>query len=485
MGTITFFLVAIDLAVVAVGVYYVLTHPREPRAMLAWILTFLLLPLFGVLLFFFLSDPKLNRRRRRFARRRQRLKPELWKKLHSFHRAYCPKLANQLPELRKFVELATRVNNQQPPTSENAVTVFHNNARKVREQLQQTIANAKHHVHLEYFVFKADRSGELIAETLISKALQGVKCRLLIDHLGSWGWPTSFQQKLQSAGVEVAFFMPVLPWRGHRWRMRLNFRNHRKIVIVDGVIAFTGSQNIGDEYFGFVPNASGWIDTHLRLTGPSVYELQETFMEDWHFATGEDLFAEVYFPPPQVHPKDDQIVQIIPSGPDYDAQIMHHLLLAAISAADTSVCIATPYFVPDMTMVLTLEAAAYRGVNVKLLLPVKSDHRLALWAGRSYYRELNEAGIEIYEFEHNFLHSKLVIIDKNWGMVGSANMDERSFKLNFEITTVIYSQVPVRQLQREFDAMLQNSRRVDPTTKPRRFLNGLQLGFARLVSPLY
>jgi cardiolipin synthase len=480
-------LTVIDALLVATGTYYVLSHPREPRAMLAWLLAFLLVPVLGVVLFFLISDPRLSRSRRRLARRRRELNPALWSKLRTHHAAFAARPLSDGESGRRgtFRELATRVNNQQPPTANNALTIYHDRATEAAGALEAAIAGASHHVHLEYFIFKPDRSGQRIADLLVAKAREGVHCRLLVDHVGNWGWPAGFAERLRGAGVEVAFFMPVLPWRARRrWSSRLNFRNHRKIAVIDGAVAFTGSQNVGDEYFGVEGPRGLWVDTHLRIAGPAVYELQETFIEDWHVATGEDLFDASQFPDPAGGPDACHVVQVIPSGPDYDAQIMHHLLLAAISAADASVCIATPYFVPDTAMVLTLEAAAFRGVDVRLLVPDASDHRLALWAGRSYYRELAGAGVRIREFGPRFLHSKLVLVDETWGLIGSANMDERSFRLNFEITTVLYDEGPVGELQAELDTMWEGARAVDGGAPIGR-VEQLKLGFARLVSPMY
>jgi cardiolipin synthase len=478
------------ICLVATGAYYVLTHPREPRAMLAWLLTFLLIPLLGVVLFFLLSDPKLNRRRRRAARRRRRMNPALWERLQQVRENYAAdrRKIHPAPEIDRFIRLATRINNRQPPTVGNAITLYHDAAGQVLQAMLCEITRARHHVYLEYFIFKADSSGCDIAELLKTKARQGVKCRLLIDHLGSWSLPLSFTRELEQAGVEIAFFMSVIPWRTRRWRLRPNFRNHRKIAVIDGKIAFTGSQNVGDEYFGRDHRDHTWIDTQIAITGPAVYELQELFMEDWNFTTGVDLYSETYFPEPLIADDNDgsgQIVQIIPSGPDYRAQIMHHLLLAAISAAKSFISIATPYFVPDSAMMLSLQAAAYRDVNVRLLVPSRTDNAIALWAGRSYYQDLIDSGVHVYEYGEGFLHSKLVIIDRHWGMLGSANMDERSFRLNYEITTVLYTVSALESLQTAFNELMKVSLRIGRTDYRASRLQIARLGLARLFSPLY
>ncbi len=477
---------ATNVTMVLVGVYNVLYYPREPRAMLAWILLFLLLPVVGVVLFFLMSDPKRRRNRRRLARHRRRLNPTLWRVLHEAQRDFSPQAGSHdlPPALDKFVRLATRINDREPPTTGNGVEIYHDRAADSWHALLDAVAGARHHVHVEYFIFHADTTGRELAELLLKKAREGVRCRLLLDYMGSWRLPGGFAQELRAGGVEVVYYMPPLPWLGQRWRLRVNLRNHRKMVVIDGRVAFTGSQNIGDEYLNASHPLGTRIDTQLRITGPAVYKFQEVFIEDWHLSTGEDLFHHAHFPAPDTVRGPGEIVQVIPSGPDYDTQIMHLLLIAAIAAAEDSVCIATPYFVPDTTMALTLEAAAFRGVRIRILVPARSDHVLALWAGRSYYGEMVDAGVEIYEHLGSFLHSKVAIIDEHWAMVGSANMDERSFRLNFEITTVLYSADAVTELQGSFDAMLEAARPL-PHPAPRTRLERLKLGFARLFAPIY
>jgi cardiolipin synthase len=285
---------------------------------------------------------------------------------------------------------------------------------------------------------------------------------------------------LRSAGVEVAFFMPVIPLRG-RWRV--NFRNHRKIIVVDGHIGFTGSQNIGDEYRGRRTRHGPWRDTHMRILGPAVHELQEVFVEDWNYATDEDLIADSYFPP--LEPAGDQVVQVIPSGPDGHANVMHQLLFAAVATAQRSVCVITPYFVPDAAMILAFQSAAYRGVRVQLLIPSRTDQIVTLWVARSYYQELAQSGVEIHEYPHGMLHSKVVVVDEDWAMVGSANMDERSFRLNFELTTILYDDDLARELYEDFSKLRARSRRIRADRRRSwTFTQSIKLGLARMASPL-
>ncbi|MEZ5589180.1 MAG: cardiolipin synthase [Gammaproteobacteria bacterium] len=481
------YLLALDLVLIGVGVFYVLFHPREPRAMLAWIMTFIALPLLGTGLFFLLSDPSLNRRRRRLIRFRKRLNPALWKKLRALHEKNSPAqhFAEASKDLQKFIALATRISPLQPPTANNTVTLYHHRAKALAERLREAILAAEQHVHLEYFIFRADDYGNAIADALMQRARAGVQCRLLIDHIGCLHLPEAFIDALREAGVEVTFFMPVVPWRGRRWGLRPNSRNHRKIAVIDGRLGLVGSQNIGDEYLSGADTFSTWVDTHLEITGPAVYQLQEIFIEDWHAANGEELYYEAAFPPLAQTGSGDEIVQIVASAPSDEDSTMHHLLLAAISSAEHSVCIATPSFVPDYAMVLLLKAAAYRGVKVQLMLPQQTDQRITRWIGHSYYQELGLADVEIYEYSAGFLHSKLVIVDQGWGLVGSANLDERSFRVNFEVTTILYTEALTRQLQQDFDHMLQHSQHIKPSEMPDDLLTRLKSGAARLMSPLY
>ena len=486
-ATLVFYIALLDILLIGVGLFYVLSHPREPRAMLAWIMAFIALPFIGAGLYFLLSDPSLNRRRRRLAKYRRRLNPKLWKKLRALHAENSPEqdFQDAPRELQKFIALATRISPLQPPTTNNTVKIYHNQADALADRLYEAILSAQRHVHLEYFIYRADEYGSRIAEALKQRAQAGVECRLLIDYIGCLGLANDFIDDLREAGVQVTFFMPVLPWHGRRWGLRPNSRNHRKIAVIDGCLGLVGSQNIGDEYLNRTEDFKGWVDTHLELTGPSVYQLQEIFIEDWHAANGEELFYEPSFPPLKDTENANQIVQLVASGPSDDDSTMHHLLLAAIAAADESVCIATPYFVPDSSMALLLKAAAYRGVKVQLLIPSTTDQQVTQWIGRSYYQELGQTGVEIHEYQSGFLHSKLVIIDQGWGLVGSANLDERSFRVNFEVTTILYSEAPIQQLNRDFNHMLEQSQRIKAADMPNDLLTRLKFGAARLLSPLY
>lgn len=478
MGYLIGGILLVNSILAAWAVISVLRAPREPRAMLAWILALLLLPVVGLLFFVLIGEPRLSRTRRRRRRRRRQLARTLSLKREAVHAAHAARIPERLePGVSRLIHLATRVG-MYHPTHGNGVTLFHE-AERTFAALVEAIRGARHHIHMQYYIWNPDDTGRMMAELLMERSREGVQCRLLLDFLGCWSLTRRMVRDLRRAGVDVAFFMPVLPWRNP---MRVNFRNHRKNVVIDGSIGFTGSQNIGDEYSGRRTRHGPWRDTHLRVLGPAVHDLQEVFVEDWNYATDEDLLADEYFP--AIAPVDEQVVQVIPSGPDGHAHVMHQILFAAISAAERSVSVITPYFVPDAAMLLAFQSAAYRGVRVQIIIPSKNDQPITLWVARGYYRELIDAGVEIYEYDFAMLHSKVVVVDEAWALVGSANMDERSFRLSFELTTLLYDTRLAKELYADFSNLRSRGRLIKGDGHTWSFGESLKIGLARLASPL-
>ncbi len=470
-------LLLLDILLASSATLWVLYHPREPRAMLAWILAFILLPLFGVLLFLLIGEPRLRRlRNRRRKRRPQGVEPAPVEYIESQESARDSQRLS--PSMRRLSRLVTHLT-QRPPLRHNQVKIQQDGIAAF-DALAAALAAAQDHIHLEFYIFRPDQSGTRIAEILIERAQAGVEVRLLLDFIGSWSLSWRFFRRLRREGVEVGWFMPIIPWRG-RWRM--NFRNHRKIVIIDGDSAITGSLNIGDEYAGIERSLGQWHDTLVTLHGPVVEELQEIFCEDWYYATRRRVSGARYHPPLQ--PRADTIAQLVPSGPDQEVRVVQLLIHGLLASARHEICFATPYFIPDAALLIALQGAAYRGVVVRLLLPGRSDHRLSLWAARSYYREICAAGVEISEYPKGMLHSKLVLIDREWAMVGSANMDERSFRLNFEVSLLLYDQCTARTLRDHFAQLRSESIRYrTPAEIQWGFGESLLLGIARLAGPL-
>ncbi len=471
-------LIVQEVAVI-IAIVVILRRAREPRAMLAWILALLLLPGLGLLLFLAFGEPRRGWHRRKRQRRRERLADSLAGQAEAF-RSVQPEGPSEGLGVgpSKLAGLAGRLG-AHAATQGNDVRIYHD-AEQTFLALQVAIKSAMCHIHMEYYIFQADETGRAIRDLLIAKAREGVEVRVLLDFIGCWTMPRRFLRPMREAGIQVAFAMPVIPWRG-RWHV--NYRNHRKILIVDGVLGFTGSQNIGDEYRGRLSRFGPWRDTHLRIQGPCVHHLQEIFAEDWHYTTKEDIVAERFFP--VAERSGEHSVQIVPSGPHQPIHVMHHLLFAAVTAAEKSIAVITPYFVPDTAMVLAFQAACYRGVQVSFIVPSCSNHRVVLWAGRSFYEELLSAGAEIYEEGHTMLHSKVIVIDQAWAMVGSANMDERSFRLSFETTALLYASDLAVELYNDFETLRRSSHRVTrKELADRSFVETLGLGMARIASPL-
>jgi cardiolipin synthase len=263
----------------------------------------------------------------------------------------------------------------------------------------------------------------------------------------------------------------------------VNLRNHRKIVVVDGEVAFTGGLNVGDEYRGTMRGLGGWRDLHLRIRGPAAGDLQRVFFQDWTFATGKSIDPHGYFP--EVARAGDATIAIVPSGPDTRTEAIHRIFFGAIVGADHEVLITTPYFVPTESLLVGLEVAAMRGVDVRLLLPSKSNHAVTWHAGRSFYGALLESGVEITEYQPGMIHAKTCVVDKRVCLVGSANMDLRSFRLNFEVHALIHDERSARALCDAFDADAKDSVAIaNDAWQARAWRFRVKEGAARLVSPL-
>ncbi len=469
----------VNYAAVALTILYILRTRRDPKGMMAWILALLFLPVVGLFLFLVIGQMPIQRRVRRRHHRRRAIEPALHQRHEQSVRPFdAMDIAELDPSQRALIRVATRIS-ESVVTRGNDVIVYHD-PEALFLSMSLAIEAARSHIHLQYYIFSADDVGRAVRDLLVKKAKQGVEVRLLLDAVGCWRLSRSFVRQMQRDGLRVAFF---LPWGLTTRRLHMNFRNHRKLVVVDGRVGFAGSQNIGDVYLGRKKKYGPWRDTHLKMTGPAVSSLQEVFVDDWHFSTNEDLAADRYFPAPS--PAGDKLVQIVASGPDHRPHVMHQLLYAALADARHSVSLITPYFVPDHAMLMALQSAAYRGVRVRLLLPARSDHWFVLWAGRSFYHELFDAGIEVYEYDRGMLHSKVAIIDRRWAMVGSANMDVRSFRLNFELTSLIYDAIAAEALQLDFDTLREAARRVVLNDiESWNYRETLAAGLARLASPI-
>jgi cardiolipin synthase len=366
-----------------------------------------------------------------------------------------------------------------PPTRDNLIQPLFN-AEEAYPAIEETIRDAEQYVHVMFYIWQNDATGRHFRDLLIERARQGVEVRLLLDAVGTYTLRRGFMRPLIEAGAKVATFSPVSFFRRS---LEINFRNHRKLVLSDNGAAVMGGLNIGDEY------KQQWADIALAIRGPVVDHLQEIFADDWYYTTKEDFFDRKYFGtwhgaevPSTGYPAQCGVVA---SGPHTHINLMHEAFFIALGRANERIRITTPYFVPDQTILAALRSAAFRGVDVEIIVPHKSDHVVTTYAGRSYYPELLRSGVRIYEHDGAFLHTKLALIDRSLSIVGSANMDIRSFRLNFELSCFIDSAPLATDLDRLFSRYLVSSREMflqDVENKP--YLVRLAQSAAHLASPL-
>ncbi|MCL2398434.1 MAG: cardiolipin synthase [Defluviitaleaceae bacterium] len=331
-------------------------------------------------------------------------------------------------------------------SSNNKLELYHD-GNSAFESLIEDISNAKHFVHIQYYIFRNDSTGRRLVDALAKKASEGLEVRLLIDGTGNVFNPSSLYRPLIAAGGHLSVFLPP-------HFIRLNFRNHRKIAVMDGVIGHIGGMNIGDEYLGLSKRFGYWRDTHLRMTGDGVNHLTLRFMMDWNFCVAKDSRAlelhNKYFPKHTYVSGSGIRMQIVCSGPDTRHPSILYGYNKMLTEANKSIYIQTPYFVPDESMFVNLRMAALSGLDVRIMIPANPDHPFVYWAALSYLGDLLDAGVRCYEYENGFIHSKVVMIDSKVCSVGTANMDVRSFKLNFESNAFIYDEQTTIKLEEAF-----------------------------------
>jgi cardiolipin synthase len=449
--------------------FWIVLERRSPVATLAWILVLAWLPAVGVLVYYFLGPRHLQRKRLR--------------------RVQSTKLVAQAlaaiedevddPSRSEIARLLLSAGESAPLRAER-LELF-TEGEECFESILAAIAEAKHHVHLTYYIYEPDRIGTRFRDALIVKAKQGVEVRLLLDWIGSYPLPARFFAPLVAAGGKVAWFNPVSLTR---LRSRYaNFRSHRKIVVCDGTVGFTGGINVSEKQTSEFSGAKAWRDTHLRVQGSATRALQRVFIEDWHFATGELPNGVAYLT--RARARGEELVQVVASGPDSDVYAIHKLVFAVIASAHERVLITTPYFVPDEPILSALVTAAMRGVKVQVILPAASDSVLVDLAARSYFPELIAAGVRVYEYLPRFIHSKAIVVDRDLSIVGSANLDNRSFRLNFEVCAAVYGSAFATRLAAAFEDDLQNCREVTSRRIRREpLVRRLGEATARLFSPL-
>ncbi len=466
--------VVLNVLILLVFLPWVLTTKRDATTAVAWCLVVLLMPLVGALLFWVFGYTHVSRPLRRVQRQRTAFRAKHPPRLQEAARGE----EEDVPTWCDLGEVACRVQ-AFPVSAGNAVVLYHDTAVAF-EALLAAVAAARHHVHLEFYIVRNDATAGRLIGLLADKARAGVEVRLLYDAMGSVNLRRRTLRPLWQAGGRATAFLPLNPLRS---RIQVNLRNHRKLAVIDGQTAFTGGMNIGDEYLGKWAALGYWRDSFLKLEGPAVAGLQRVFTEDWHFASGEAVNGDAYFP--ELPDVGEAVVQVVESGPDQEVKTIRELYFAAILSARERLWVATPYFVPDSGILDAVRLARYRGVDVRLLTVLQPDHYLAWYAAHYYYPALLESGVEIYRYKRGMMHAKLMIADGRWAMVGSANLDNRSLHLSFEAGCVLHTPALVAELERQFRQDILDSVRLDADTfAARSFAARLTENACRLLSPL-
>jgi cardiolipin synthase A/B len=427
----------------------IILERKQPEKTIAWLLIFLMLPPVGLVLYLFLGTN--------------------WK-LHKLREGYSPQIDGIInraitkvknPEYLPLIELLAN-NSESPLFLNNEIKIFNNGEDKFYH-LKQELLKANHHIHLEYYIVKSDTIGNEIKDILIRKSLEGVKVRFIMDRVGSIKLSRSYIKDLKAAGVDVVQYSYFLAPIFRYINTEINYRNHRKIAIIDGKVGFVGGINIGDEYLG-KGKLGYWRDTHIMVKGDFVLGLQGVFIED--FITIKEAKKELslhgenfndYFLP--LSGSDNKIMQLIKSGPDSKYPAIQQGIHKMITMASDHIFITTPYFVPPESILESLKIAALGGVDVRILFPGRYDHITVYYASKTYLSELIKCGVKVYFYNKNsFVHSKVMTIDGKVSTVGTANMDIRSYALNYEINAVIYDQDVTQGLERQFNIDLDSSK---------------------------
>jgi len=450
---------------------------RDPTKTTIWLLILGVLPVLGALLYLLFGSVVRKHKLSRHKQVKLEKTEEILRDRQVRPSAEDVDQAGDSPMNQKLARLM--LNDADAPMTLNNRSEVLTNGKKTFRALFSELEKAKDHIHLEYYIFHDDGIGGDILNLLMRKASEGVKIRVLVDGLANRSLTKRFGE-LKNVGVETAGFYPVqFPF----FSRRLNLRNHRKIVVIDGRIGFIGGLNVGDEYLSRNKKIGFWRDTFLKLEGDSVNSLQTVFLNDWNVATHEDINGLQYYPQPLQ--LGSQLTQIAATGPDSNWGSMLQIFFVALTSAEKTIYIETPYFIPDEGSVMALKTAALSGLDVRIILMGIPDHKITYWASLSYVEELLESGVRIYRYTKGILHSKVLILDSKIGVVGSTNFDIRSFILNFEISAFIYDCGFAERLEQDFHQDLADSEELRlEEYKLRPLSNRIKESSARLFSPL-
>ena len=484
------------LSVILIFLYYVLAvyassviayRKLDPVKSLSWIIVILLLPYIGLFLYLFFGQ---NFRKTKIYNRKG-IRDERFRRLMSYRQMKTFKskpetLPAELEKFRKLINLNLKGSKSLLGLNSNIEIYF--SGKEALDAMYKSIMGARQHIHFQSYIIADDIAGNRFKDALIQKAKEGVEVRVIFDDVGCWNLPKTYINQLTAAGVEVLTFSPV---RFMSPTSKINYRNHRKILVVDGIIGFLGGVNIADRYYNG-GQFEEWRDTHIKMIGESVASLQSSFLLDRYFIIKQQFRRKKkYFPPIstssiKIEGNDYHYYsQIIASGPDSDWASIMQCYFAAITKATKHIYIITPYFTPNESLLNALKIAALGGVDVYLMLPEKSDSSITYWCSISYATELLDAGVKVYLFSKGFNHSKVISIDGEYCIIGSANFDNRSLEHNFEITSIIYNSDITKKIEDQFLTDVERCTSLAGSKWARRSVgNQIKEAYARLLSPL-
>ena len=455
-------------------------HKQDPVKTLSWTIVLLFLPFVGLFIYlYFGQNYRKNKIYNRKGLRDERIKKVISARQIAHFEALQGSLPKEIARQLRLIKLNLN-NNKSILTTYNAITIYFSGKDALNAMIE-SVKSAQHHIHLQSYIIENDAIGSLWRDVLIHKAKQGINVRVIYDDVGSWRLPRHYIKRLMEAGVEIEPFAAVrYPWL----TSKINYRNHRKILVVDGKVGYMGGVNIADRYYSG-GDYTIWRDTHIKIEGEAVPDLQSGFLLDWYFVTEKTISdRKLYYSTPLL-PTQICFTQIITSGPDSDFANIMQSYFTAITQAKKHLYIITPYFTPNETILNAIKVASLSGVDVRIMLPEKSDSTIVHLSSRSYFTELMEAQVKIYLFQKGFNHSKVISIDGNFCIIGSANMDNRSFEHNFEISAITYNPDVTRQIEEQFLADLKDCKLLQlKRWEKRAHKEKISEAFARLFSPL-
>lgn len=466
------FFIGLYIFVMFITMFSLMLENRFAHETLLWMYVLLFFPVFGYI--FYLFSGQLYLKGYLFQSKRKKDREE-WKSLVTH--VSSPDLSFLNNHQQSFAAFAK--NASETTISTSSQTEVLKNGNETFTEIIKQLKKAEKFIHIEYYIFRSDRLGTEIIDILIEKAKNGVEVLFIFDAAGSLSLSNNEVKRMKNAGIKA---YPFSPLKHGFFNQKFNFRNHRKIIIIDGEVGFVGGLNVGEEYLGRNKTIGFWRDTHMVLKGEAVYMLHTVFLLDWEYVSGEDVLEER----PEFNnivEQGDGAVQVVASGPDTQQGIMSDFYYSLITSATKSIWIASPYFVPNQAIKAAIKHAAIKGIQVRLMVPAVNDGFLTQYGSRSYFGELLQFGVEVYTYKKGFLHQKLIIVDGDMASIGTANMDMRSFHLNFEVNVFLMGSRSIEDLITHYKEDMMDSDKLDPIRYNNRgLLERSKESFARLFS---